>query len=445
MLIINKKNKINILSYHVHNYIIIFTNVVLAIISSYSNFGVGEMQEYNCTIKGIDGKTTNNYKLKAEDTSSLIAQLKSSGLYLIRYEVVEAKKDIVGGNKLKLSTKDISILCRQLASMLTSGVTLVKALNILYLQMEKKNIQEAVKRLYESVQKGEQFSEALRKQTGVYPELMISMVEAGEGSGRLDSVVEKLAAHYEKDVKLKAKIKTALTYPIILIVLCIAVVIILVTQVLPIFIGMFKEAGAELPLPTKIVMGLSQILTGYWYLVLIGAGAIMLGIKVYISSEAGLRNWHRLLLKMPVAGKTVVKLAAVRFTSTLSTLLSSGMNLLPALDISIKVVRNRVVMDGLNISKEDIRKGMPLSQSLRKVNVLPPMVYSMIGIGEESGSIEKMLEKCAEYYDNEVDNSITKLVSMIEPLLIIVMAVVIGFIVIAMMMPIFDIYGTVAG
>jgi len=427
------------------NSIIIYIDIVLKNLSNYIIFGVVEMQEYNCTVKGIDGKTINNYKLKTEDESSLIAQLKSSGLYLVRYEVVEAKKDIVGGNKLKLSSKDISVLCRQLASMLTSGVTLVKALNILYLQMEKKNIKEAVKRLYEAVQKGEQFSEALRKQTNVYPELMISMVEAGEGSGRLDSVIEKLAAHYEKDVKLKAKIKTALTYPIILVVLCIAVVIILVTQVLPIFIGMFNEAGAELPLPTKMVMGFSQVLTGYWYLIILFSVIIALGFKVYLGTEAGLKNWHRLLLKIPVVNKTMTKLAAVRFTSTLSTLLSSGLNLLASLDISIKVVGNRVVMEGLNISKEDIRKGMPLSQSLRKVNVLPPMVYSMIGIGEESGSIEKMLEKCAEYYDNEVDNSITKLVSMIEPLLIIVMAVVVGFIVIAMMMPIFDIYGTVGG
>lgn len=402
------------------------------------------MQDYTCTIKGTDGKTINNYKIRAENESDLIAQLKSSELYLVRFKIVEARKDIVGGNKLKLTSKDISILCRQLSSMLSAGVTLVKSLNILFLQVEKKNIKEAVKRLYESVQKGEQFSEALRKQDGLYPELMISMVEAGEGSGRLDSVIDKLASHYEKDVKLKAKIRSALTYPIILVCLSIAVVIILVTQVLPTFVGMFEQSNAVLPLPTKILMAFSNALTGYWYIFIIVIAIIVLSFKVYINTEPGLKNWHKFLLKIPVAGKTLVKLSAVRFTSTLSTLLSSGMNLLPALEIATRVVGNRVIMDGLNISKEDIRKGMPLSQSLRKVNVLPPMVYSMIGIGEESGSIEQMLEKCAEYYNDEVDNSITKLVSMIEPLLIIIMAVVIGFIVISMILPIFDLYGTIS-
>lgn len=403
------------------------------------------MQEYICTVKEINGQIRKKYKIKAEDENDLVIKLKFSGLYLIDYEAVEAKKDVIGGNKLKLSVKDISVLCRQLASMLSAGVTLVKALNILYLQIEKKNIKEAVKRLYESVQKGEQFSEALKKQRDIYPELMISMVEAGEGSGRLDSVVEKLAVHYEKDVKLKSKIRTALTYPAILAILSIVVVVVLVTQVLPIFIGMFNDAGTELPAPTRIIMGMSFLLTNYWYIFIIAVGLIVLSFRVYLSKESGLKNWHKLLLKVPVIGKTQVKLAAVRFTNTLATLLSSGMNLLPALDIATKVVGNRIIMEGLYVSKEDIRKGMPLSQSLRKVNVLPAMVYSMVGIGEESGSIEKMLEKCAEYYDNEVDNAITKLVSMIEPMMIIIMAIVIGFIVIAMMMPIFDIYGAAAG
>ena len=403
------------------------------------------MQEYKCTVKKPDGTNIKNYKIKAEDDSDLLLQLKASNLYLVSYASVEEKKDIIGGNKIKLSSKDISVLCRQLASMLTSGVTLVKALNILYLQVEKKNIKETIKRLYESVQKGEQFSEALRKQDKLFPELMISMVEAGEGSGRLDNVVTKLAEHYEKEVKLKAKIRTALTYPIVLVTLSITVVIVLVTVVLPTFVGMFQDAGAELPIPTKILMAFSNALTGYWYLFIIGIGIIVIGAKVYFGTEQGLRNWHQLLLKLPILGKTMVKLASVRFCSTLSILLASGMNLLSALDISIRVVKNRIIMDSLNTSKEDIRKGMPLSQSLRKVDSLPPMVYSMVGIGEESGSIEDMLEKCAEYYDDEVDNSIAKIVAMIEPILIIFLAAVVGFIVIAMLLPIFDIYSVMAG
>ncbi len=401
------------------------------------------MQEYICRIKGADGSIVKKYKLKAADEGALMAEIKSSGFYLLDFDRVEKRRDIIGGDRIKLSIKDISIFARQLSSMLGAGVTLVRALNILYLQTEKKNIKEAVRRLYEAVQKGEQLSESMRKQEGLYPEFMISMVESGEGSGRLDEVMTKLAQHYEKEVKLKAKIRTALTYPIILILLAITVVIVLVTKVLPTFVGMLTEAGSDLPLPTKMVIAFSDALIGYWYIFIIAIAGIVLVSRVLVSTDGGKMKWHRILLGMPVFGNAIVKISASRFTRTLSTLLASGMNLLPAMEISNRLVGNVVIRDGLDVSKEDIRKGMALSQSLRKVNVLPPMVYSMVSIGEESGSIEQMLDKTAEYYDDEVDNTITKLVSMIEPLLIIFMAVVIGFIVVAMMLPIFDIYQTV--
>lgn len=401
------------------------------------------MQEFICTVKKSNGSLMKKYIIKAEDESALILQIKSNKLYLVDYKIKEVRKDIVGGNKITLSTKDLAILCRQLSSMLLSGVTLIKALNILYLQMEKKNIKECIKRLYESVQRGDQFSEAIRKQTGVFPEIMISMIEAGEASGKLDLVVDKLATQFEKDTKLKAKVRSAMTYPIILIIMAITVVLVLVTQVLPIFMGMFEESGTALPLPTQILVGLAGILRGYWYLIIIGIAAISLIVKSYISSETGRRKWHEFELKLPVVGSTITKISAVRFTRTLSTLLSSGMSLLQALEIVIKVVGNRVIMDGLTITKEDIRRGMSLSQSLRKVSALPPMVYSMVGIGEESGTIEHMLEKCAEYYDDEVENAIQKLVTMMEPLLIIIMGGVVGFIIISMILPIMDIYGTI--
>jgi type IV pilus assembly protein PilC len=207
--------------------------------------------------------------------------------------------------------------------------------------------------------------------------------------------------------------------------------------------GMFAESGQALPLPTQILVAFAGILRGYWYLVVMGLVGIVVLIKSYISTEKGLRKWHELELQIPVINNTVTKIAAVRFTRTLSTLLSSGMSLLQALEIVIKVVGNRVVMDGLIVTKEDIRRGMSLSQSLRKVSALPPMVYSMIGIGEESGSIENMLEKCAEYYDDEVENAIQKLVTMMEPMLIVIMGVVVGFIIIAMILPILNLYNTI--
>ena len=269
------------------------------------------------------------------------------------------------------------------------------------------------------------------------------MVEAGEASGKLDLVIAKLADQFEKDTKLKSKVRSAMTYPIILVIMAIAVVLVLVTQVLPIFMGMFADSGTELPLPTKILVGFAAVVKGYWYLIIIGIIALVLIIKSYLTTESGLRKWHELQLRIPIINSTITKICAVRFTRTLSTLLSSGMSLLQALEIVIKVVGNRVLMDGLNVTKEDIRRGMSLSQSLRKVSILPPMVYSMIGIGEESGTIENMLEKCAEYYDDEVENAIQKLMTMMEPLLIIIMGGVVGFIIIAMILPIVGLYGTI--
>lgn len=400
------------------------------------------MQEYKCTVKGADGKTIKHYKIKAEDEGTLVAQAKASGYYLISFEKVQQKKDIVGGNKIKLSLKDIAVFSRQLSAMLNAGVTLIKALNILYLQVEKKNIKESIKRLYESVQKGDQLSEAMKKQDKVYPEIMISMIEAGEASGRLDSVIAKVAETFEKDVKLRNKIKSSMMYPIILAVLCILVVLILVMKVLPVFMGMFT-AEMTLPLPTRMVMGFSDIMTAYWYIVMLAVVVIILVLRIYISTEEGKKNWHSMLLRLPVIGNTITKISAVRFSRTLSTLLSSGMTLIQSLEIVIQVVGNRVIMEGLNITKEDIRKGMPLSQSLRKANVLPPMVYSMISIGEESGSIEDMLTKTSEYYDDEVESAIQKMVSLLEPILIVFMGVIVGFIIISIMLPMLEIYQSI--
>lgn len=398
------------------------------------------MNEYLCIVKKVDGNIIKNYKVRAEDDQALVQHLKNEQLFLISYKIKEIQKDIFGGNKIRLSTKDLAIFCRQLSSMLLSGVTLIKALNILYMQVEKKNIKKSIKLLYESVQKGDQFSEGLRKQKDVFPEMMVSMIEAGEASGKLDHVMLKLAEQFEKDVKLKAKIKSAMTYPIILILISIGVVLVLVIKVLPIFMTLLEESGSELPLPTQILVGFSGILTNYWYIILLALGAFAIFIKGYISSEAGMKQWHGLILRLPIIGKLNEKIVAVRFTRTLSTLLSSGMSMMQALEIVTKVVNNRVVMEELYVTKADIRSGMSLSESLKKVSAMPPMVYSMVGIGEEAGTIEEMMEKAAEYYDDEVENTIQKLVSLMEPMLIVFMGAVVGFIVVSMMLPLFDLY-----
>ena len=204
--------------------------------------------------------------------------------------------------------------------------------------------------------------------------------------------------------------------------------------------SLLSESGSDLPKPTQILVAFSEILTNYWYLIIAGIGIIALVFKTFITSESGRRDWDNFKLNLPVIGKLNEKIIAVRFTRTLSTLLSSGMSMMQSLEIVSKVVNNRIVMDQLAVTKEDIRTGMSLSESLKKVTAMPPMVYSMIGIGEESGTIEEMMEKSAEYFDDEVENAIQKLVSMMEPLMIVFMGIVVGFIVISMMLPIFDLY-----
>lgn len=399
-----------------------------------------EMNEYICVVKKSNGDVLKNYKVRAENETALALKIKEEKNYLISYKLKEVQKDIVGGAKITLTTKDLAVFCRQLSSMLVAGVSLVKALNILYMQVEKKNIKKSIRMIYESVQKGEQFSEGIRKQGAVYPEMMISMIEAGEASGKLDHVMLKLADQFEKDVKLKAKIQSAMTYPVVLMFLAIGVVLILVIKVLPIFMSLLSESGSDLPKPTQILVAFSEILTNYWYLIIAGIGIIALVFKTFITSESGRRDWDNFKLNLPVIGKLNEKIIAVRFTRTLSTLLSSGMSMMQSLEIVSKVVNNRIVMDQLAVTKEDIRTGMSLSESLKKVTAMPPMVYSMIGIGEESGTIEEMMEKSAEYFDDEVENAIQKLVSMMEPLMIVFMGIVVGFIVISMMLPIFDLY-----
>lgn len=401
------------------------------------------MNEYICVVKKQSGELIKNHHIKAENEAHLVALLKEAHLYLISYRLKEAKKDIIGGDKIRMSTKDIALMCRQLASMLTAGVTLVKALNILYLQIDRKNIKKSIKQLYESVQKGDQFSEGLRKQQGVYPDMMISMIESGEASGNLDHVMTKIADQYEKDVKLKARVQSAMMYPIILLCLAIGVVLILVIKVLPIFMTLITENGGELPLPTQILVAMSDFLTNRWYIVIAVLAAIFVAVRSFLATERGLKEWHRILLSLPVVGNLTEKIIAVRFTRTLATLLSSGMSMMKSLEIATRVVNNRVVMEHLNVAREDIRTGMSLSDALKKVQAMPPMVYSMIAIGEESGTIEQMMEKSAEYYDDEVENGIQKVVSLMEPIMIVFMGVVVGFIIIAMMLPIYELYDAI--
>lgn len=346
--------------------------------------------------------------------------------------------------KPRVKLKDLTIFCKQFQTMLNAGMALTNCLEVLMDQTDNKTLKEVVSDLYSQVQKGSMLSEAMKKHKKIFPPLLINMVEAGEMTGTLDDVLTRMAEHFEKENKIQSKIKGAMTYPMILSVLSILIVTFLLVFIMPTFVGMFTSSGVELPGPTRLLMNMSDALQSYWYLFLLVIGGIVFGIKSFAGTEEGKRALDQLKFKIPIVKGAIAKIVTARFTRTLSTLLASGISIIPALEASANVTNNKVVIDGMNSVVEDIRKGIALAPLFNRMGVFPPMMVSMVSIGEESGSLDSMLAKTADFYDQELEQAIQQLTSMIEPLMIVVMALVVGFIVISMMLPIFDMVKTIS-
>ena len=343
----------------------------------------------------------------------------------------------------KVKKRDLAVFCRQFFTMINAGLGIVKCLDILELQTENKTLKKAVGDVDEDVQKGLSLSEGLAKHPRVFPSILVSMVEAGEVSGNLDAILERMAVHFEKENKIENKVKSAMIYPAALMVVSIVVVIFMLTFVMPTFTGMFTGSGVPLPGPTKFLLGLSDSIRSFWYLYLAGAALVIFGIGAYIRTPDGRMNFDSFKLRFPIIKGPAAKLITSRFTRTLSTLMDSGIPLIKSMEVVSRVVNNKVVEERLLDSIEEIRKGVPLSRSIKNVEVFPPMVDSMIKIGEESGSLDEILEKTADFYDEEAEVAITKLTTLLEPIMIVLMAMVIGFIVIAMYLPMFDMFQTI--
>lgn len=380
----------------------------------------------------------------AGDRNQLISFLRDRQQRPVKVEEVFEGKDVkklsILGN---VTIKDIAVFCRQFYTLINAGVTLIKALDIIRLQTEKRKFRETISNVYESVQKGSTFSEALRGHRDTFPEILINMVEAGEISGKLDTVMNRMAVHFEKENKLRSKVRGAMVYPAVIAIAATSVVIFLLTVIMPTFIGMFTSSGVQLPLPTRILLGLSEAINSYWYLFLLGIVAVIYITRRYLTSDTGRLSWDRMKLRLPIIKGLVTRIITTRFTRTLSILLYSGIPLLQAMDVVAKVVGNRVVSDGIMNAREDMRRGTDLASPVRKMKVFPPMVDSMIRIGEESGTLDEILSRTADFYDDEVETSLQKTVSLLDPLLIIIMAGIVGFIVISIAMPMFEMMQTV--
>ena len=337
----------------------------------------------------------------------------------------------------KLKTKDLVIISRQLASLLSAGITVVRSLDMLYQQLESKKAKKCIGDIYESVQSGRSLSEAFSEQRGVIPNIMISMIAAGEESGRLDEIMERLADHFAKEAKLKNKISSAMVYPKILAGLTLVISVSLLTFLVPKIGDTIKELGGELPGLTQFLLNFSDSLVHFWYIYLAVAGLLVYGFKLWRSSDKGSEQWATIMLRMPVVGKATRMNASARFTRTVSTLLKSGISVLQAVEITERSLDNVILQKRLAESRVEIRKGTSLSRAIRDIKEFPPMIYAMVSIGEESGTLDMILEKAAEYFEDEADAATQKMVSALEPVMIIIMAIIVGLVVGGIALPIF--------
>ncbi len=400
------------------------------------------MAVYKCSVVDQSGKKQKINK-DAATKAEMIDYLKQNNYVIIDIKQSAGSVDLSGISGKRIKSKDLAVFCKQLYAMLKAGVTIVNSLDILKQQTENKRLSKIISQMYDDLQKGNTFSEALSHHKDAFPAIFISMVEAGELSGNIDIIMNRLANHFEKEYKIENKVKGAMTYPIILAVVCVAVVIFLLTTIMPTFVEMYSSSGVELPKITQVMIAISEALKSYWYMIALVAAGLALTVSA-MNKNANVKlkeDYYK--LQIPVVKNLVLKVATSRFTRTLSTLMGSGVPLLQALETVAGVTGNTYIGSKIMEAREDVRRGLALSQPLRQQGVFPPMVHSMIKIGEDSGSIEEILDKTADFYDEEVDTAVTRLTTMLEPVMIVFMAVIIGFIVISMVTPMFDMVKTV--
>jgi len=379
---------------------------------------------------------------EAANENEVILMLRQTGHYPVKVKEIVVKDDVLDiFNFESVKIKDLAIFCRQFYTMLNAGIPIVNCIDVLKLQTENKKLQSTLSHVYDDLQKGATFSTSLRNHKKVFPELLVNMIEAGEISGNLDSILERMSIHYEKESKITNKIKGAMVYPIMLSIVSILVVIFLLVFVMPTFLSMFE--GATLPAPTRALLFVSHSLTSFWYIYTIGIILIIFGFKQLYASEEGRLFFDKLKFKIPIVKGATQKVVTSRFTRTISTLLSSGIPLIQALESTAKVSGNKVVEYGIKKAIDEISTGATLTSSIKKIGVFPPMVISMIQIGEESGQLDDILDKTANFYDEETESALQKMTLLLEPLMIIIMAIIIGSIVIAMILPMFEMINTI--
>jgi len=345
----------------------------------------------------------------------------------------------------KVSTKDLAVFTRQFATMINAGLPLVQCLEILSKQTEKPYFKKIISDVMHDVETGSTLAEALGKHKTVFDQLFVNMVESGEAGGILDDILLRLATYIEKSEALRRKVKSAMMYPTVVLVVALGATTFMLLFIIPTFAKMFGDFGGQLPLPTRIVLELSNLLKGYWWAIAGVIGGLMFAFKAYYKTEGGKRVIDGFQLKIPILGEVLRKSAIARFTRTLGTLIKSGVPILTGLDITARTAGNKVISESVMRTRASIREGETLAAPLRQCEVFPAMVVQMIAVGEETGALDEMLKKIADFYDDEVDTAVDTLTSVIEPLMIVVMGVMVGGMVVAMYLPMFKLISVVAG
>lgn len=379
-------------------------------------------------------------KMEANNRDAAKELLKKDGYVILSLEEQSQQFDMNFTFGRKLKPRDLSVFCRQFVSILESGVAMKEALAMLEEQTENKTLKKSIAEVLTNIEKGNSLADAMRGESHVFPPMLINMVEAGESSGNLEMAFSRMAEQFEKEAKLKATVRKATVYPIVLIFACIGVIGVMLLYVIPIFIDMFKEIDMEMPAFTMFVMGLSEWAGTHVYIIVGVAVAIFAAYQAYYRTEGGRKNIDKIKMKMPLFGQLVVKSNCSRFARTASTLLAAGVPMIDCLDIVSRIVNNIHYSMAIQNACEEVMKGIPLSEPLRDAGIFPPMVYHMTGIGEETGNIEQMLNKLADYYDEEVEITTQTILAAMEPLIIVFMAVVVGSLVIASILPIAAMY-----
>jgi len=360
--------------------------------------------------------------------------LKRNGIQVMSIRPQSASTKSLGSVK----SKDLAIFTRQFSVMIDAGLPLVQCLEILGAQQPDKGFQKIIAAVRTDVEQGATLQTALSKHPKAFNDLYVNMVGAGEAGGILDLILQRLSGYIEKAVKLTGKVKGAMTYPITVIVIAVAVVAIIMIKVIPVFSQMYEGMGSSLPYPTIVCIAISHIIINYWYLVVGLTALVVVGIKQYYKTQTGHLVLDTFILKIPVVGEMLRKVAVARFCRTLGTLTSSGVPILEGMDITARTAGNMVIQNAILKAREAVEQGRNIAGPLAETKVFPPMVIQMVGVGEATGALDAMLSKVADFYEDEVDNAVAAMTAMMEPLVIAILGGIIGFIVVAMYMPIFN-------